>query len=1084
MTKTRFDDTPAREFLAEAVKLISKGEKESPLRHNLSTHLSRMFPDMPWWVKDHAKCAETSSAFHKKGREARGFVDALVGATAIEYEKDLGNSTIFETGLGQVKDYCADLLNKGAPQDLIVGVLSDTVKWHAYRVLDIKPLSAVPGSTMLGRDHLTLVEIDACDLSAAGPTEARVLGAFLERHLGRLGARRLNADTLANDLGFDSAFSKPHWTAVSSLVDSAFSANPDYASLIEKLWRDFISYLGGDTAAGGFDRQTYAGELYILTLAKLICSNILTGKALTSDDAELAEILDGTFFQNRGLSNLVEYDYFGWLNASPHVDALLPVARAIQDDLLAYDFATSPAEDLFGALMAQLARRSQRLLLGQEWTPSWLAEKLVANTLTKLHAGQEPRFIDMCCGSGAMVVETVKQAKARLLSKGETAGSPDALAKLSEAITGFDIDPLAVMLAKVSWVLAARDWLDAARPVSIPVYHADSLFAATPLTKVVGDDGVAHHAMLLDDQKVALPAFLISPERQILFDVLLDRGYAVAMASAKGKNSGITPAVADTLLAEAYAISGCPLTEDEKELLRGFLTSLLSALETLQRAGRNGIWAFVLRNSYRPGLLVGKFNGLVSNPPWLALSKIAENPYTDVLRKKAEAYSIKPPGPSHLHIEMATIFLLHAVERYLVPEAVVGCILPANITSAHHHNPFRAASYATAERPVRLRVDELWRVEKGTFKNEAVALFGSDAPPTTTDIPGLEVSKGGTNSVTFKRIVRGSRTAWSENYALGAKNTGFLKPADFRQGADVMPRTLVFHSLIKSGANSWNVSSISATSKERYLKADAKSHKTFSLSVSGLSDSVVFDVLLSHHLTPFDIGGGAKGLLPIARGAGGAWSALSLMDIALKGQATENACKSILGALEAEATPQTFFDRVETDRKKLTSQLWGAGWFVFMGAGGSNVCAAFAPTSDFPQAKTVIDQTLYWAVVATREEAVYLTGLLNSTAINQVIREFQPIGQFGERHIHKLPLGVTPPFDPANPAHMDVVAATERVITEWSEFKAKNAGLVDDLLNPNKSKLHVRRRKIKEIFASLPSWENYENACKAIYCIA
>lgn len=1084
MTMTRFQEAPAREFLAEAAKLISEGGKESPLRHNLSAHLPRMFPDMPWWVKDHAKCAETSTVFHKKGRESRGFVDVLVGATAIEYEKDIRDPSIFGTGFGQVKDYCADLLNKGVAQDLIIGVLSDTVRWKAYCISDVKPLSAVPGATLLGRDHLTLDELDACDLSAAGPSEAKMLKVFFERHLARLGARRLSASTLSSDLGFDSTFSKPHLTDVSSLVDSAFSANPDYSQLIEKLWGDFVSYLGGDLAAGAFDRLTYASELYILTLAKLICADILSGKALVSDDAELASILDGTFFQDRGLSNLVEYDYFGWLNTSPHVSSLIPIARAVQDDLVAYDFTAPPSEDLFGALMAQLARRSQRLLLGQEWTPSWLAEKLVKNTLAKLPAEQEPRLVDMCCGSGAMVVETVKQAKARLLSKGAKPGAPDALVKLSEAITGFDIDPLAVMLAKVGWVLAARDWLNVARPVSIPVYHADSLFAVTPLAKVVDEDGVMHHEMLLDDKKVALPAFLISPERKVLFDTLLDRGYSVAMASAKGKNSGITSAVSGELVSEVVASSGCPLTGEETALLLEFATSLMSALETLQRAGRNGIWAFVLRNSYRPGLVVGKFNGLVSNPPWLALSKIASNPYTEVLRKKAESYAIKPPGPSHLHIEMATIFLLHAVERYLVPGSAVGCVLPESIMSAHHHNPFRSASYATAPRPVSLRVDELWRVKKGTFKNEAVVLFGTRANPTAAaDIPGHEIAKESQKAVTFKRIVRGTRSAWSDNIALGAKSTGFFKPADFRQGADVMPRTLVFHSLAKNADGSWNVSAISTSSPERYLKADAKTYKTFSLTANGLNDTVVFTVLLSHHLTPFDIGNGANGVLPIARDTNGIWSAITPMEIALKGQPTENAFKKILGAIGTGTTPESYFERIETDRKKLTTQFWEEGWFVFMGAGGSNVCAAYAQTSRFPLSKSVIDQTLYWTVVKTEDEAVYLTGLLNSTAINQVIREFQPRGQFGERHIHKLPLGATPPFDPAAAAHVDVVVKTKQLITEWTAYKTANAAVVQDLLNPNKSKLHIRRKKIKEILVTLASWQDYEDACKALYCV-
>lgn len=259
MTTTRFEESPAREFLTEAAKLISMGAKESPLRHNLSAYLPRMFPDNPWWVRDHAKCAEKNAVFHKSGRTARGFVDALVGATAIEYEHDLANTKVFRVGLGQVKDYCADLLNKGVPQALIIGVLSDTVSWKAYRVSNIKSLSAIPGSTVLGREHLTLDEIDFCDLSAAGVSEAKQLGVFLERHLGRLGARRLDADTLSSDLGFESAFSKPHLTGMTSMVNSAFSTNPKYAGLIEKLWRDFVSYLGGDCAAGGFDRATYVG---------------------------------------------------------------------------------------------------------------------------------------------------------------------------------------------------------------------------------------------------------------------------------------------------------------------------------------------------------------------------------------------------------------------------------------------------------------------------------------------------------------------------------------------------------------------------------------------------------------------------------------------------------------------------------------------------------------------------------------------------------------------------------------------------------------------------------------------------------
>ena len=55
---------------------------------------------------------------------------------------------------------------------------------------------------------------------------------------------------------------------------------------------------------------------------------------------------------------------------------------------------------------------------------------------------------------------------------------------LTRAATGFDIDPLAVMLAKTTWVVTLSQYLQGAgQDVVIPIYHADSLFATTPVTR-------------------------------------------------------------------------------------------------------------------------------------------------------------------------------------------------------------------------------------------------------------------------------------------------------------------------------------------------------------------------------------------------------------------------------------------------------------------------------------------------------------------------------------------------------------------------------------------------------------------------
>ena len=138
-------------------------------------------------------------------------------------------------------------------------------------------------------------------------------------------------------------------------------------------------------------------------------------------------------------------------------------------------FSVVREEDLFGQLMTQLAQETQRKLLGQEWTPHWVAKALAAKCLNQLDDSESPAFVDTCCGSGAIISEVlklVKEVKPEMPLEG-----------LGGAVTGFDIDPLAVILAKTTWVITLADEIrGSSGQVVVPVYHADSLFAVTPLT--------------------------------------------------------------------------------------------------------------------------------------------------------------------------------------------------------------------------------------------------------------------------------------------------------------------------------------------------------------------------------------------------------------------------------------------------------------------------------------------------------------------------------------------------------------------------------------------------------------------------
>lgn len=1091
----RYDIAAGQKWLAEGLKLIKQRNIEDVIRQQFAAHLPQLFPDRPWWVEYHALGAESHVKFAKGGKNTGGFVDTLVGLTAIEYERDISQAALFAHGREQVKDYCAGLLNQGQPQELIIGILSDTVRWHAYRIASItSPDAAQKG--IYGAEHIELEEIQALVLTDSDERSSRQLGEFLILHLGREGARPLSARTLAHDLGFESDFCERHVEGIEKLVDSAFAADANYAGLITKLWNDFVAYLGDNSAAGGFEKDVYIRELYLLTLAKLLCANIIAKKALVSNEDDIRAILNGDHFKNQGLTNLVEYDYFGWLNSDPHVSALIPVATAIQDDLRAYDFKSAPAEDLFGATMAQLAKRSQRLLLGQEWTPAWLAAKLVERVFAALPAGEAPKLIDMCCGSGAMVVEAVKLAKARLDSLGVPVDAAY-VSELAHSITGFDIDPLAVMLSKVSWVVAARDRLEpfGSSQVVIPIYHADSLFTATPLSKNVDEEtGTNQYALNLDDKKVGLPSFLVSPEARALFDAILNGGYEMAMESARAASPTFTATELAALLAFSERSSGIALSTENKAAALKFCGELVSILDGLQRSGRNGIWAFILRNSYRPGLVAGLFNGLISNPPWLALSKIADNPYKKALRSRADRYGIKPPGPSHLHIELATIFLLHAVERYLRNGAAIGCILPETVLSGDHHEPFRTGAFLTSAKPVHMGLDEVWRVERGTFKNEAIVFFGKKEARSsfvTGTISGNQVTTNGLTPIQFNQVTLGQRIAWSDRVlaptapassslsSSSSSPTVFYRTGSFQQGADMMPRSLIFHE-VAPVKGQWAVGPIDTNSSpNRYLISGAKLHKSFSLPSCIVPDQYVFDVLMSNHLTAFDVIAPAKGLLPIVRGASGKWEPETLTMLAAQG-AVKQVFGRVFSAVGPNTDPAVFFNKLDTLRRKLTNQvLPSSGWLVLMGAGGGLPCAAYTSISGFDVDKLIIDQTLYWSVVTSENEAIYLTGLLNSEALNGVIKAFQARGLWSERHVHTLPIGVTPQFDATNAAHMDVVYKTRALMQQWTALKAMDA-TIENLLDPNQA-LPQRRSRLKAKLAALPAYGSYDMACRTLY---
>jgi SAM-dependent methyltransferase len=114
-----------------------------------------------------------------------------------------------------------------------------------------------------------------------------------------------------------------------------------------------------------------------------------------------------------------------------------------------------------------------RRRLGEYYTPDWLAEQIVITAVTD---PLQQRVLDPACGSGTFLFHTVR----RYLAAAETAGVPLArsLAQLTDRVLGVDLHPVAVALARVTYLLAVghERLMDPQRSqIDIPVYLGDSV---------------------------------------------------------------------------------------------------------------------------------------------------------------------------------------------------------------------------------------------------------------------------------------------------------------------------------------------------------------------------------------------------------------------------------------------------------------------------------------------------------------------------------------------------------------------------------------------------------------------------------
>ena len=363
-----------------------------------------------------------------------------------------------------------------------------------------------------------------------------------------------------------------------------------------------------------------------------------TARVLDLPVDNATDLLAGQALADEGIIGAVEADFFDWPLKHPGGEELIRDVAQQTERFRLRDVEADVPKILYESLIDP----EQRHDLGEYYTTDWLAGRIVTATIDN---PLKLRVLDPACGSGTFLFHAVRHLIAAGL-KAKWSGKR-ILEACESNVRGLDVHPVAVTLARVTWLLALGKLVeDRPSKLSVPVFLGDAMQwnlrrfvdGADVLVEVPGDE-----------KPLQIPAGFA--EDQALFEQGLD-------ALNQGLADGATPKDVGRRLKR---LDGASTADAER------LTETFSELQKLYRDGRNGIWTFVFRNLVRPVWLSRKeqlADVLVGNPPWIVYRHLSAN-MKDRLREALRTYDLWVGGNLATQQDMFALFWARAAERYL-----------------------------------------------------------------------------------------------------------------------------------------------------------------------------------------------------------------------------------------------------------------------------------------------------------------------------------------------------------------------------------------------------------------------------------
>lgn len=951
---------------------IKQAQSEDARLHRFSLLLDRLFNIGYEDINEYLNRINYTMKGRLHGTIVRRHPDSLFGNVVLEFEYDLRKKSEVEEAERQLKEYLT-ILSQNERNYAYIGIATDGVRFRVYNLVDGQ-----------------LKMIEEIDFEKASVEDIYF---FLDHYFMRREIRPLTTEYVLKDLGLNS----PAYQRLSALLSrllNEYGSRPDVEVLFSE-WKRYISIAYGDDVSSG---ELFVRHTYLSIILKLIIAAILNRLS-----ASWREIIGGEVFRQEGIENLFEEDFFTWILRYDMLEQMDEELRKIRSIIESYDL-SGVKEDVLKELYQELIDPTTRHDLGEYYTPDWLAHMMVKEVLEE---NPDVSILDPACGSGSFLYFSILEKK----EAGKT------LNEILSQVMGIDIHPLAVLTAKTNYLMAIKDLIGKHRgKIFIPIYLADSLKIPEGMGALFGNYLEAD----VYDRKVQIPQKVFN-ESGLFDDILSEIGKLLNMDTPlnerafMNKFKRIAPSLDDSDLKFLYA-------------------RFYMVLKQLKDEGRDSIWIFILSNIFRPIVLKGNFDVVIGNPPWIALRYIKNQDYQEEIKRMvSKVYKLETRGKNITHIEVAILFILESLNRFIRNDGYVFFVVPRSIYSASHHKGFRSGNLALFN----IRVEEVWdlenvkplfnvpaavvKVRKGDMEYPIPAkVFRGTLPRRNSGLEEaisrltIEIAQ-----IYLHATQRNLESAWDYHEPIiEYKKSPYH--SKFYQGATIVPKNLFFVEVERELDTTYLLKQAEGIDyKAPYTHTF---RDIFGRDYIEIEKQFVFDIITGSDVVPFGIVRIRKVILPLLVSSRGA------LRLIRKEEALERGYTYLYEFLKkAEDYWNTYSKKKKMDIYERLDYPSGKG--LSRQVIHSERLKVVYPTSGtylasgMVDGRLLIDTKLYYYNSKDLNEVLYLSGILNSPYLDNLKTRFQSKGQLGPRDIHKKPLQIVPipHFDEKNPLHMELV---------------------------------------------------------------